>query len=277
MRPSSDFDPKVDYYEILQVHPKAHPEIIKRAYRTIVRELQGHPDLGGSHQQAVLINKAYEILSDPETRAEYDQFRAQFVAQPLRPQRPPAAARPTYRAPGMGYQIVNCASCGTRNRVPRTATPARARCGQCGAPLGPRPYRRPTAAAKQPAGGRDNHLHLPQTLYNELVSKGQTQLRVDRLPRGEKVTCRRCRYVWVATKGGAPPRTCPQCGQRDWNSFRVFKCSRCGYEFVSKSLSAWPYLLYPRCPACLGEAWCRSCERHPLRRLGQWFKRFHRP
>jgi len=273
MRTSGDFDRDVDYYEILQVHPKAHPEIIKRAYRTLVRELHGHPDLGGSHEQAVLINRAYEILSDPEARAEYDEFRTQFMAQPLRP-RPSPTARPTYRPqPGYGYQIVNCPSCGTRNRVPRAATPARARCGHCGAPLVPRPYRRPTVAAKQPPGGRDNHLHLPQSLYNELVGKGQVQLRVDRLPRGEKATCRRCRYVWVAAKSELPPRACPQCGRRDWNSFRAFKCSRCGYEFTTKSLNAWPYLLYPRCPACLAEAWCRSCERHFLRRLGRFLKR----
>ena len=272
----NDFDPEVDYYEILQVHPKAHPEIIKRAYRTIIRELHAHPDLGGSHQEAVLINRAYEVLSDPESRAEYDRFRAQFVAQPLRAPRPSPAARPTYRPPAPGYHVVNCPSCGTRNRVPRAARPTRARCGQCSAPLVPRAYRRP-AAAKRPSGGQDNHLHLPQSLYNELVANGQVQVRVDRLPRGQKVTCRRCRYVWMATKPGAPPRTCPQCSLRNWNSFRVFKCSRCAYEFTSKSLNAWPYLLYPRCPACLGEAWCRSCERHPLRRFSQWLKRFRRP
>jgi hypothetical protein len=171
---------------------------------------------------------------------------------------------------------VTCPSCGTRNRVPRAASPTRARCGHCGAPLAPQTYRRP-AAARQPAGGRDNHLRLPQSVYNELVAKGQVQLRTDRAPRGEKVTCRRCRYVWVATKSEVPPKECPHCGRRDWNAFRVFKCSKCGFEFTSKSLKAWPYVPYPRCPACTAEGWCRSCEQHPFRRLSTWLTRLRKP
>ena len=39
--------PLPDYYEILQVHPKASPAVIKKAYRTLLMEMGHHPDLGG--------------------------------------------------------------------------------------------------------------------------------------------------------------------------------------------------------------------------------------
>jgi curved DNA-binding protein CbpA len=62
-----------NYYRILQVQPDALPEIIHASYRTMMRELKMHPDLGGSSTQAALLNAAYETLSDPQRRAAYDE------------------------------------------------------------------------------------------------------------------------------------------------------------------------------------------------------------
>jgi curved DNA-binding protein CbpA len=62
-----------NYYRILQVQPDALPEIIHASYRTMMRELKMHPDLGGSATQAALLNEAYETLSDPRRRAAYDE------------------------------------------------------------------------------------------------------------------------------------------------------------------------------------------------------------
>lgn len=62
-----------DYYKLLQISPKADPAIVKAAYYTQLRVMGKHPDLGGSHEEAALINEAYEILSDPERRREYDK------------------------------------------------------------------------------------------------------------------------------------------------------------------------------------------------------------
>jgi curved DNA-binding protein CbpA len=69
------FRPEVDYYEILQVHPRASEAMIKKAYRTLMGELGGHPDLGGDEERAKLINEAYRVLSDPDLRRAYDQAR----------------------------------------------------------------------------------------------------------------------------------------------------------------------------------------------------------
>lgn len=62
-----------DYYKILQVSSQADPAVIKAAYYTQLKVLKKHPDLGGSHQEATLLNEAYEILSDPVKRRQYDQ------------------------------------------------------------------------------------------------------------------------------------------------------------------------------------------------------------
>jgi hypothetical protein len=70
------FRPEVDYYEVLQVHPRASAEIIKKAYRTLMGEMGGHPDLGGDEERAKLLNEAYAILGDPQLRRGYDEARA---------------------------------------------------------------------------------------------------------------------------------------------------------------------------------------------------------
>ena len=56
-------------YRILHVQPDAPEEIIRSSYRTLMTKLRRHPDLGGDHFTATLINEAYAVLSDPEKRA----------------------------------------------------------------------------------------------------------------------------------------------------------------------------------------------------------------
>lgn len=73
------FRPDVDYYEILQVHPHASAEMVRKAYRTLMGEMGGHPDLGGDEDRAKLINEAYSVLGDPDIRRAYDQARARVA------------------------------------------------------------------------------------------------------------------------------------------------------------------------------------------------------
>jgi molecular chaperone DnaJ len=64
-----------DYYELLGISRDATKEDIKRAYRRMAR--QYHPDVNkdpGAEERFKEINRAYEVLSEPETRTRYDRF-----------------------------------------------------------------------------------------------------------------------------------------------------------------------------------------------------------
>lgn len=62
-----------NYYRILHVQPGAPVDIIRASYRTLMQRLRAHPDLGGDHWNATLINEAYAVLTDAARRAEYDR------------------------------------------------------------------------------------------------------------------------------------------------------------------------------------------------------------
>lgn len=70
-KPSS-IEQVTDYYEILQVNPKADPETIHRVFRLLAQRF--HPDNGetGDPELFRIILEAYKTLSDPEKRAAYD-------------------------------------------------------------------------------------------------------------------------------------------------------------------------------------------------------------
>jgi len=64
-----------DYYKILGIPTDASPDAIHRAYKKAVKKY--HPDVAetGSHERFLEIREAYETLSNPQKRKEYDRKR----------------------------------------------------------------------------------------------------------------------------------------------------------------------------------------------------------
>ena len=60
----------MDYYQILGVSKNASPDEIKKAYRKLAS--QHHPDKGGDTAKFQEIQTAYDTLSDPNKRSQYD-------------------------------------------------------------------------------------------------------------------------------------------------------------------------------------------------------------
>ena len=66
---------KRDYYEVLGLSKGASDDEIKRAYRKMAKKY--HPDINkeaDAEAKFKEINEAYEVLSDPQKKATYDQF-----------------------------------------------------------------------------------------------------------------------------------------------------------------------------------------------------------
>jgi len=74
-----------DYYELMQISPRADFETIHRVYRFLAARF--HPDnpRSGDANQFHLIHTAYEVLNDPVRRAEYDAAleEQRSAAEPL--------------------------------------------------------------------------------------------------------------------------------------------------------------------------------------------------
>jgi molecular chaperone DnaJ len=67
---------KRDYYEVLGVGRDASEAELKKAYRRVA--MKHHPDRNPDNKESEDLfkeaNEAFEILSDPEKKARYDQY-----------------------------------------------------------------------------------------------------------------------------------------------------------------------------------------------------------
>lgn len=85
------------HYDTLEISPKASPEVVRAAYRSLIQRF--HPDRRPGDEaaaaRAAAITEAYELLSDPARRAAYDEH----LAAPSAPAAP--AFAPAARAPAL--------------------------------------------------------------------------------------------------------------------------------------------------------------------------------
>ncbi|MGE5569844.1 MAG: DnaJ domain-containing protein [Rhodospirillales bacterium] len=76
-------DDFIDYYDLLQISQNAELQTIQRVYRMLAARY--HPDNPetGDTDKFVLLKQAYEVLSDPDRRAEYDKEWLQASTRPM--------------------------------------------------------------------------------------------------------------------------------------------------------------------------------------------------
>jgi curved DNA-binding protein CbpA len=88
-----------DPYEILQVHRRAEPEVIRAAYRALARKY--HPDFGGDPSRMAEITEAWAILENGEQRAAFDAHAARSQTRRSTDRKPSAqSVAPANRAHG---------------------------------------------------------------------------------------------------------------------------------------------------------------------------------
>lgn len=85
------------HYDNLHVSEKASPEVIKGAYKALAQKW--HPDKHPNQREKAeryfkIITRAFEVLSDPETRAEYDAWLSSQRSTHQKPETEPAKESP---------------------------------------------------------------------------------------------------------------------------------------------------------------------------------------
>jgi len=86
-------DGPVTHYDNLKVARDAPIEVIRAAYRVLAQQFHPDkfPDRALAEQRMRIINKAYEVLSDPRQRSEHDDWIAEQEARTAGKQRAPEA------------------------------------------------------------------------------------------------------------------------------------------------------------------------------------------
>ena len=198
---------KRDYYEVLGVQKGASEEEIKKAYKKMARKY--HPDLNPGDKDAEEkfkeVNEAYEVLSDSEKKARYDQFGF-------------AGVDPNFGAGGGGYGGGAGFDFGDLGDIFGSFFGGGFGGGQT--------RRNPNA----PQRGESIRMNLTIS-FEEAAFGCEKELTVDRYE-----SCETCHGSGAAP--GTSPETCPDCGgsgvvqTRRQTPMGVFAstapCSRCG-------------------------------------------------
>lgn len=142
-----------NYYRILQVQPGAPVEIIRAGYRTLMQRLRAHPDLGGDHWNAAIINEAYAVLTDPAKRAEYDR---DFQSRVLNARSGPDGEGSSAETSAQTAADVRCLFCRVAHQSSPNLHPDAA-CAVCGSPLHRATVKRLAADGKRAINRLERH------------------------------------------------------------------------------------------------------------------------
>ena len=120
---------KRTYYQILFVHEDAPTKIITSSYRTLMQQLNAHPDRGGDETEAALINRAYAVLSNSDKRKQYDLDLEAMQQSAVNP------GTPRYETIRLSVGPI-CPFCSSKH-IHKKNIPADATCVTCNSPLNP--------------------------------------------------------------------------------------------------------------------------------------------
>lgn len=202
---------KRDYYEVLGVDKNAGDDEIKKAYRKLAK--QYHPDLnpGDATAEAKFkeVGEAYEVLSDKQKRARYDQFGH-------------AGVDPSYNGGQSGYQRYSQYETGDFGDFGDIFGDIFSGFGFGGATR--------TRNPNGPIRGNDTRIHI-QLTFMEAAKGCKKEIPVQRLEK-----CHDC--GGSGCRPGSSPETCPDCGGsgqvrvQQRSPFGVIQtaqaCKRCG-------------------------------------------------
>ncbi len=255
-------DTFIDYYAQLGVAVDASTSDIKAAFKKLA--LQYHPDVykGDDAQERMReILRAYQTLSDPEERRQYDLRRSEHVMDRQR----------------ASSQRTSSNASVTAGRASKSASARRDR---------NRAYDFPNIHAGYPT-----HVSLLNMDYELSSSEAQT-LQQQGLLRGDAPEtrkhdyyCHRCKHTWRPSSVQLVdeqqlPLLCPNCGARDWSEYLLLRCVHCTAVFESEQIRNQvgsvsygntacassaphvcpPYELFPLCPYCGVAHWCPAEE-----------------
>lgn len=202
-----------NYYDVLGVSKTASADEIKKAFRRLSRK--HHPDTGGTEEKFKELNEAYQVLSDPEKRSQYDQFGQYFGGNAPPGGGGPGAGWPGAGGPGgpgpggFGYQTVDLGDLGGIGDIFGSMFSG-------------------AAGGGQPRAQRGRDLQYDVTLSFEEALTG-VSAKVD-VQHNER--CNTCKGTGAAP--GTSPSTCPVCHGSGHTSqgqglFAVSRaCQRCG-------------------------------------------------
>ncbi len=246
-------DTFTDYYAVLGIDSHASASTIKAAFKKLA--LKYHPDVykGADAQERMRdLLVAYQTLSDPRSRRDYDMQRAEHIVDPsgsTQHKNQPLQGEVRYDAP-------------TR-RTGRDNQRAYAFPDLDATPL--------TSIALQL--GQVKYQLLPDDIYC-LKHEGILQGVEDQSNGGLTSTttqrpenyCHRCHHHWVASSSTRTSRTiCPSCKASDWADYMLLRCTHCHAIFESDEIRDkilgggqlyHPYELFPLCPNCRRSEWC---------------------
>ena len=131
------YRPDRDVYRLLGVAPNAGRVEIVAACRRLARAF--HPDRNGSQratEEMQVVNAVRSLLTDPETRAEYDQERISFMHATVRPL-PVAAPRIVSLERQGTPAFTRAARAAMAGMLAALRSPSPGRCPSCDAPVEP--------------------------------------------------------------------------------------------------------------------------------------------